>query len=114
MRHSRTRKNNLYPYASRGQGQIQGSGSNPLRNPRTGIIWQKQENEEVKEPRNNPNAHYATPTDGQGTVRIDIDFHIIDNKEQMFKWCKDWLSPIDYATVVFIVALIAIYWLYFD
>ena len=63
---------------------------------------------------NNRNVPCATPIDGWGTVRVDIDFHIIDNKEQMFKWCKDWLSPIDYATVVFIVALIAIYWLYFD
>ena len=63
---------------------------------------------------NSLNAPCATPIDGWETPSQDIDFHITDNKEQMFKWCKDWLSPIDYATVVFIVALIVIYWLYFD
>ena len=63
---------------------------------------------------NNRNVPYATLSDGWETPSQDIDFHITDNKEQMFKWCKDWLSPIDYATIVFIVALIAIYWLYFD
>ena len=38
------------------------------------------EKDTVREPRNNPNVHYATPIGGEETVGKDTDSHTIDSK----------------------------------